>query len=157
MLKEKEVWDVVDKSWADPIIASQIRKKVKNNTITSKIIKQGVNDNLYINIIRERNCQKSWETLCQVYLQVGQGVVYSILKILLNYPRVTKPLGYNKKANIIFAKVKQLVQTLQSIVTKQKTIWESITLVITLDSLHDDFEMTSIPLFYSSYKDLEKF
>lgn len=83
-------------------------------------------------------------------------MVYSILKELLNYPRVVKPLGYEKKATSIFADVKQLVQRLQSAVTKQRTIWDSITLVVALDSLHDDFEMTTAPLLHSGDKDLEE-
>ena len=156
MLKEKEVWDVVDGLRAEPTTAVQTRKKEKDNAIASKIIKQGVSADLYINIIGEKNPQRSWETLRRVCSQVGQGVVYSILKELLNYPRVAKPLGYEKKATTIFAKVKQLVQRLQSAVTEQRTIWESITLVVALDSPHDNFEMTTAPLLYSGNKDLEE-
>lgn len=51
MLKEKEVYDVVDNSKLEPTTAVQIRKKDKNNAIATKIIKQGVNSNLYINVI----------------------------------------------------------------------------------------------------------
>ena len=156
MLEEKEVWDVVDGSRAEPTTAPQIRKKDKDNAIATKIIKQGVSTDLYINIIGERNPQRSWETLRQVCSQVWQGVVYSILKELLNYPRVAKPLGYEKKATTIFAEVKQLVQRLQSAVTEERTIWESITLVVALDSLHDDFEMTTAPLLHSGDKDLKE-
>ena len=89
-------------------------------------------------------------------MQVRQGVVYFILKELLNYPRVAKPLGYEKKATTIFAKVKQLVQQLQSSVIEQKTIWESITLVVPLDLLYDDFKMTTAPLLYFGNKDHEE-
>lgn len=89
-------------------------------------------------------------------MQVRQGVVYSILKELLNYPRVAKPLGYEKKATTIFAQIKQLVQCLQLVVTEQKTIWENITLVVAFDSLHDDFEMTTALLLYFGNKDLEE-
>ena len=39
MLEEKEVWDVVDGSRADPITASQTRRKEKDNAVASKIIK----------------------------------------------------------------------------------------------------------------------
>ena len=39
MLKEKEVWDVVDRSQADPTTATQTKKKKKDNAIASKIIK----------------------------------------------------------------------------------------------------------------------
>lgn len=82
--------------------------------------------------------------------------MYSILKELLNYPRVVKPLGYEKKATTIFTEVKQLVQRLQSAVMEHRTIWHSITLVVALNSLHDDFEMTTPPLLHSGDKDLEE-
>ena len=55
-------------------------------------------------------------------LQFGQKVVYSILKELLNYPYITKPLGYKKKATAIFAKVKHLIQYLQATVTEYRII-----------------------------------
>ena len=122
MLKEKEVWDVVDGSQAKSTTAIQTKKKGKDNTIASKIIKQGVSTDLYINIIREKNPQRSWETLHHVCSQVKQRIVYSILKELLNYPKVAKSLGYEKKATTIFAKVKQLVQQLQSAITEQRII-----------------------------------
>ena len=96
MLEEKEVWDVVDGTRPEPTNAAQTMKKDKDNAIASKIIKQGVNSDLYTNIIGERDPHRSWETLRRVCSQVGQGVVYSILKELLNYPRVVKPLGYKK-------------------------------------------------------------
>lgn len=156
MLEEKQVWDVVDDTRPEPTTAAQTRKKDKDNAIATKIIKQGVSSDLYINIIGERDPHRSWETLRRVCSQVGQGVVYSILKELLNYPRVAKPLGYEKKATAIFAEVKQLVQRLQAAVTEHRTIWDSITLVVALDSLHDDFEMTTAPLLHSGDKDLEE-
>ena len=51
MLERKEVWDVVDESRFDLIIAAHIKKRDKDNTISSKIIQQGVNSDLYTNII----------------------------------------------------------------------------------------------------------
>ena len=156
MLEEKEVWDVINGLRTKPTTAPQIKKKDKNNVIATKIIKQGVSTDLYINIIGKKNPQRSWKTLCQVRSQVGQRVVYSIFKELLNYPRVAKPLDYEKKATTIFAEVKQLVQSLQLAVTAQRTIWESITLVVALNSLHDDFEMTTAPFFHSNNKDLKE-
>lgn len=83
-------------------------------------------------------------------MQVGQ------IKKLLNYPRIAKSFGYDKKINTIFAEVTQLVQRLQLAVTEQRTIWESITLVIAFDKLHDDFEMITTPLLHFSDKDLEE-
>lgn len=39
----------------EPINAIQIQKKKRDNIITSKIIKQGVNSKLYTNIIKEQD------------------------------------------------------------------------------------------------------
>lgn len=89
-------------------------------------------------------------------MQVDQRVIYFILKELLNYSRVVKYLGYEKKINTIFAKVKQLVQQLQSPVTKSRIIWKSIILVIIHDSLHDDIEITTALLLHFGDKDLEE-
>lgn len=71
MLKEKQVLDVINRSRAKLTIIPQIKKKDKNNVITAKIIKQRVNTDLYINIIREKNLQRFWKMLCQVCLHVG--------------------------------------------------------------------------------------
>lgn len=59
MLEEKEVWNIGDGFWADPTTTAQTKKKKKDNAIASKIIKQGINGNFYINIIRKKNSQKS--------------------------------------------------------------------------------------------------
>ena len=45
---------------------------------------------------------------------------------------------------------------MQSAVIKERTIWENITLVVTLDLLYNNFEMTIAPLLYSSNKNLEQ-
>lgn len=63
MLKEKEVWDVVNGTRLETTTAPKIRKKNKENAIASKIIKQGVSSDLYTNIIRVRNSDQSWEIL----------------------------------------------------------------------------------------------
>ena len=52
--------------------------------------------------------------------------------------------------------MKQLIQCLQSAITKHRTIWDSIILVVAFDSLYDDFEMTTAPLLHSGDKDLEE-
>ena len=59
MLEKKEVRDVGDGSCADPTTTAQTRKKEKDNTLTSKIIKQGVNSDLYIIIIGEQDPHRS--------------------------------------------------------------------------------------------------
>ena len=50
----------------------------------------------------------------------------------------------------------QLIQRLQSAVTEHKTIRESIILIVALDLLHNDFEMTTTPLLHSGDKYLEE-
>lgn len=40
--------------------------------------------------------------------------------------------------------------------TKQRTIWESITLVRAFNSLHNNFEMTIVPIFHFGNKDLKE-
>ena len=59
MLKEKEVWDVVDETRPEPTTATQTKKKDKDNTIALKIIKQRVNSDLYINVIGKRDPHQS--------------------------------------------------------------------------------------------------
>ena len=68
MLEEKEVWDVIDETRPELTNVTQIRKKDKDNAIASKIIKQDVNSNLYINIFEEYDSQRSWEALQRVCL-----------------------------------------------------------------------------------------
>lgn len=116
--------------------------------IVTKIIKQGINSDLYINVISKQDPYRSWETFQQICSQVGQKIVYSILKDLLNYLYIAKPLRYKKKVTAIFAKVKHLVQHLQVVIMGHKTIWDSITLIVALDSLHNNFEITTAPVFH---------
>ena len=63
MLEKKEMWDVIDGTRPELTTTSQTKKKDKDNIIASKIIKQGVNSDLYINVIAERDPHQSWETL----------------------------------------------------------------------------------------------
>lgn len=48
------------------------------------------------------------------------------------------------------------MQQFQLVFIKQETIWESITLVVTFDLLHNDSKITTAFLFYFGGKDLEK-
>lgn len=68
---EKKKFEVINSLQVKLIITIQTRKNHKNNAITTKIIKQGVSTDFYINIIGEKNSQRSYETLCHVSLQVG--------------------------------------------------------------------------------------
>lgn len=55
ILKEKNVWDVVNATRPEFITAIQIREKDKNNAVVSKIIKSEINFKLYTKIIREQD------------------------------------------------------------------------------------------------------
>lgn len=75
---------------------------------------------------------------------------------MLNYFKIVKLLGYKKKAITIFAEMNKLIQYLESVVTKQRTIFGSITLVVILNLLHKDFEITIAPYLYSGNKNFKK-
>lgn len=67
-----------------------------------------------------------------------------------------KPLRYKNKAIVIFAKLKHLVQRFQRAVIEHKMIWDSIILIVVLNSLYNNFEIIIVFFFYSDNKDLEK-
>lgn len=48
------------------------------------------------------------------------------------------------------------MQWLRSVVTEQMTIWESITVVLALDFLYDDFKMTIASLLHFQNKNFKK-
>ena len=158
-LEEKGVWDLVDGT--RPLLAENaagvtIRTRDKEIAIACNIIKQGVGSELYANVIGERNPVNLWNTLERISSRVGQGVVYSLLKEVLNYPQTNRPLGFEKKSTAIFGEVKQLVDRLQAAVTPNRTIWDSIVIVVALDSLHEEFQPIIAPLLHAGDKELEE-
>lgn len=58
MLEEKEIWDIVDGTRPEPTTAVQTRKKDKDNTIASRIIKQK-KKKISIGIIIYRNSERT--------------------------------------------------------------------------------------------------
>lgn len=117
MLIEKDVWDLIEKGLRQPPTALWEREqKIKKNRmaigIATRIIKEGVSDDIFNNIIDLTNPQEMWEKLRTVCSQVGQGVVYSILQELLNYLRINKPKGFEKPVMSIFADVRFLIKRL---------------------------------------------
>lgn len=69
---------------------------------------------------------------------------------------MTKLLGYKKKTIAIFAEIKHLIQYLQRVIMIYRMIWNSITFVIALDLLYNDFELTIASLFQLDDKDFEE-
>lgn len=63
MLEEKKICDIIDITRLKPTTTAQTKRKEKDNTITSKIIKKKLNSNLYTNIIGEQDPNQSWKSL----------------------------------------------------------------------------------------------
>lgn len=146
MLIEKDVWDLIEDSPRQPPTALWEREqKIKENCmaigIATRIIKEVVSNDIFNNIINITNPQEMWEKLCTACSQVGQGVVYFILQEILNYAHINKPKGFEKPVMSRFADVRFLVKRLQAAITLNRDIWDSISIVAMLDSLHDDFDI----------------
>lgn len=60
------------------------------------------------------------------------------------------------KVITIFTKFKHFIQCLQAFVIEHKIIWNSITLVVAFDLLHNDFKILITPFFHLSNKDFEE-
>ncbi len=101
MLIEKDVWDLISTGprpvRENPDLWS---KEVKEDHMavgtTQRIIREGVSDQIAFNIMDLKDPKEMWDKLKSVCTKVGQGVVYSILRKLLHYPKITKPKGYEK-------------------------------------------------------------
>lgn len=158
-LEAKGVWSLVDGN-KPPLpqnaTAKAIEDRVKSTAKALKIIKKGVHPDLYPNIINKKDPKATWETLERVSSQVGQEVVYALLKEILNYPRKNKPKRYNKRATTIFGEVSTLVDRLQNAVSDNRMIWKSIKIVVAADSLHDDFDHVVRPILHVGDKTLEQ-
>lgn len=82
-----------------------------------------------------------WEKICTTCSEIGQSIVYSILQEILNYAQINKPQGFEKPVMSRFADVQFLVKRLQAAITPNKDIWDSISIAVTLNSLHNDFNI----------------
>lgn len=80
--------------------------------IACHIIVEEVNLQITFNIIDLEDPKDIWIKLKNIYSKVGQGVVYSILQMIFNYPRINKPKRYNKLVMQIIAEVRYLYKCL---------------------------------------------
>lgn len=159
MLVEKDVWDLVE-TGPRPALVAFWEQRIKENRMAvgtaTRIIKKGVSNDIFNNIIDITDPREMWEKLCTTCLQVGQGVVYSILQEILNYPRVNKPKEFKKSVVSVFANVRFLVKRLRSAITPNRDIWDSITIVVALNSLHNNFETTTTSMLESGDKTIDE-
>lgn len=100
--------------------------------------------------------KEMWDKLKNIYPEVGQGVVYSILQKLLYYPKITKLKGYEKSIMQIFAEVKYLCKRLRMTMTPDRDFWDIIAILIVLDSLHKDFNTTIASLLEAGNKTINQ-
>lgn len=84
------------------------------------------------------------------------SAIYSILQKLLNYPWNIKPKESKKLVMSRFADVYFLVKWLQLIITPNCDIWDSIAIVVVLDSLHNDFKTTTNSILKSGDKSIDE-
>ena len=115
--------------------------------IAQRIIREGVSDQIAFNIMDLKDPKEMWDKLKSICTEVGQGVVYSILQELLHYPKITKPKGYEKPVMQIFAEVRYLCKRLRKAMTPGRDLWDTIAIVIVLDSLHDA-SIRPLPLYW---------
>lgn len=123
--------------------------------ITWCIILEDVSDQIALNIMNLKNPKEMWDKLKSICSKIGQGIVYSILQKLLNYLKTNKPKRYNKLVMQIFAEVWYLCKRLCIVMTLGRDLWDIIAIVITLDTLHNDFEITIASLLETGNKTID--
>ena len=161
MLIEKDVWDLIE---TGPRLLREnptlFGKKVKEDQmaigIARRIIVEGISSQIAFNIMDLEDPKDMWTKLKNICSEVGHGVVYSILQEVLNYPRVNKPKGYDKPVMQIFAKVCYLCKRLRTAMTPNRDLWDTIAIVVALDTLHDDFDTTTASLLETGDKTIDE-
>lgn len=158
-LKEKDVWDLVDGTRpALPENTSEYDMKVRTmKTATAlRIIKQGVGPDLYDKIIHEESPKNAWATLERVSTQVGQAVIFSLVRELLNYPRLNKQKDFETPTIRIFNDVKHIMLRLRAVVKDEQALLDLITLVVALDSLHENFDPIILRILATGDKNIDE-
>lgn len=143
MLIEKDVWDLIA-TGPQPVRQNpqlwteEVKEDRMAVGIARRIILEGVSDQIAFNIMDLEDPKQMWDKLTNICTEISQGVEYSILQELLNYPKINKPKGYNKPVMLIFAEVRYLCKRLRTAMTPGRDLWDTIAIVIALDTLHDD-------------------
>ena len=81
-----------------------------------RIILEFIDDNLFCTIEGINEIAEIWDKLRTTCLQIGQGVIYTILNELFKYAAANKVKGYTKSVNMIFEDVESLIKRLKSAV-----------------------------------------
>ena len=124
--------------------------------IARRIILKGVSNQIAFNVMDLEDPKEMWDKLTSICTEIGQGVVYSILQELFNYPKINKPKEYDKPVMQIFAKVRYLCKCLQIAMTSGRDLWDTIAIVIALDTLYNNFNTTTASLLESGDKTIDQ-
>ncbi|SLM34672.1 Zinc finger, CCHC-type [Lasallia pustulata] len=138
-LKEKGYWGIVTGARTIGTTPATIASFDRDSAGAAKIIKGGLNDNLFKNVEGTDNPTDIWNKLKAVCTQVGQGVVYAGLRSLLLHPSASKAQGHNKPINLRFAEITGLINQIQTAVTPGRDVWDDIALVTLLEGLPEEY------------------
>ena len=108
-LKEKGYWDIVTDTHMIEITSATITSFNWDSVGAAKIIKRGLNDNLFKNVKGTDNSTDIWNKLKAVCTQVEQRVIYAKLHSLLLHSSASKAQEHNKSINLHFAKIIDLI------------------------------------------------
>lgn len=120
--------------------------------IAQRIIKEDVNNQIVFNIIDLQDPKEIWNKLKSICIKVGQGVVYLIFQKLLYYLKITKPKEYKRLVMQIFEEAIYLYICFYLAMTPRNDLWNIIVIVIALDLLYKDFDITNASLLETGNK-----
>ena len=124
--------------------------------IAQQIITEGISNQIAVNIMDLEDPKDMWERLRNICTKVGQGVVYSILQELLHYPATNKPKRYKKPVVEIFAEVRYLCKQLKAAITEGIDPFETMAIVIALDTLYDNYDTTTTSMLETGNKSINE-
>lgn len=161
MLIWKDVWDLISTGprpqRRNPgLWGKEIKEDHMAVGTAQQFIREGISDQITFNIMHLENPKEMWDKLKSICTKIGQEVVYSIFPELLHYPKINKPKGYEKPIMQIFAAVKYLCKHLRTTMTPGRNLWDTIAIVIALDSLHKDFDTITASLLETGNKTIDQ-
>ena len=72
--------------------------------------------------------------------QIRPAVVYLILQELIMYSKINKPKSFEKSVTSFFSETGLFYYCLRANIILNKNIWDRITIVVAINSLHKDFD-----------------
>ncbi len=139
-LQEKKFWDIIMSEHIAEITVTQIVNYECDSADAAKIIKGGINNNLFKNVKDINELCIIWEWLHTTCTQIEQGVVYAELHSLLLYLITNKVLRHKKPINTHFNEIFNLVKKIKAAVSAERDVWDDIVLITLLESLHQQVE-----------------